>query len=327
MTADAPSDQDRSRVVMELGNNCVACGSDRTRGRYEVPETMYRTGDSFTYRECDVCGSLQIDTVPSDLAVHYDSGHYYSFAEPNPRLQRGWLRWAPTRVALRLNTDVYLRTGFGRGFSWARKAGIRPADRILDFGCGRGENLLMLSLLGYRHLLGADPFLDKSIEAAPGVPVLKQTHEELEGAFDWVMMHHSFEHIADPRALLASIQGILNKDGRVLIRMPVAGTLAWRKYGVDWAQLDAPRHLVLYTMDGFRQIAEECGFLLSDVFYDSDAFQFFGSELVRSGEAFVGRPTERFSAQQMAAWATEAERLNRTRDGDQACFILQSAQH
>jgi hypothetical protein len=198
MTADAPSDQDRSRVVMELGNNCVACGSDRTRGRYEVPETMYRTGDSFIYRECDVCGSLQIDTVPSDLAVHYDSDHYYSFAEPNPRLQRGWLRWPPTRVALRLNTDVYLRTGFGRGFSWARKAGIRP---------------------------------------------------------------------------------------------------------------------------------EECGFLLSDVFYDSDAFQFFGSELVRSGEAFVGRPTERFSAEQMAAWATEAERLNRTRDGDQACFILQSAQH
>ena len=288
---------------------------------------MFRTGDSFTYRECDVCGSLQIDTVPPDLAVHYDSDRYYSLAEPNQKFQRPWLRWTPTRFALRLNTGAYLRTGVGRGFSWARKAGIRPADRILDFGCGRGENLLMLHLLGYRNLLGADAYLDTSMEVAPGVPVLKATHKEIEGRFDWVMMHHSFEHIADPRALLTSVQGMLTNEGRVLIRMPVTGSWAWRKYGVNWAQLDSPRHLVLYTMDGFRQLAEECGFLLDDVFYDSDSFQFFGSELVRSGEAFVGRPTVRFSSQQMAAWAKEAERLNRTRDGDQACFVLRSAQH
>src|ERR1035438_6379952 len=78
MTAHAPSDRDSGRVVMELGDDCVACGSDRTRGRHDVPETMFRTGDSFTYRECDVCGSLQIDTVPPELAVHYDSDRYYS---------------------------------------------------------------------------------------------------------------------------------------------------------------------------------------------------------------------------------------------------------
>jgi SAM-dependent methyltransferase len=285
---------------------------------------MFRTGDSFTYRECDVCGSLQIDVVPPDLAVHYDSDHYYSFAEPDQRLQRRWLRWAPTRLALRLNTELYLRTGAGRGIPWARKAGIRPADRILDFGCGRGYFLLMLHLLGYKHLLGADAFLDASLEVAPGVSVLKATHQEVEGRFDWVMMHHSFEHIADPRALLTSVQEMLTSDGRVLIRMPVAGNFAWREYGVDWAQLDAPRHLALYTTDGFRRLAEECGFLLEDIFYDSDSFQFFGSEIVRSGGAYVGRPTEGFSAQQLAAWAKEAERLNRIHDGDQACFVLRS---
>ncbi len=327
MTIHAPSDREMGRFVMELGDDCVACGSDGTKGWHDVPETMFRTGDSFTYRECDVCGSLQIDTVPPDLAAHYDSDRYYSFAQPDQSLQRRWLRWTPTRLALRLNTEVYLRSGVGRGPSWARKARIRPADRILDFGCGQGENLLLLHLLGYRYLLGADAFLDKSREVAPGVPVLKATHQELDGHFDWVMMHHSFEHIADPRALLTSVQRMLTSDGRVLIRMPVTGGWAWRNYGVNWAQLDAPRHLVLYTIDGFRRIAEECGFLLDEIFYDSDSFQFYGSELVRSGEAFGGRPTERFSSQQMAMWAAEAERLNRTRDGDQACFVLRSAQH
>ena len=133
--------------------------------------------------------------------------------------------------------------------------------------------------------------------------------------------------VADPRALLASVQGMLSDDGRVLIRMPVTGGLAWRNYGENWVQLDAPRHLVLYTADGFRRIAEECGFLLDEVFYDSGTFQFWGSELVRSGEAHAGGPGDRFTSQQMAAWATEAERLNRALDGDQASFVLRSAQH
>ena len=130
MTTHVPSDRGRCGLVIELGDDCVACGSDRTRGRHDVSEAMFRTGDSFTYRECDVCGSLQIDTVPPDLAAHYDSDRYYSFAEPNQRLQRRWQRRTPARVALRLNTKVYLRTGVGRGPSWARRAGIRPADRI-----------------------------------------------------------------------------------------------------------------------------------------------------------------------------------------------------
>jgi SAM-dependent methyltransferase len=325
-TTHAPSDRGGGGLVTELGEDCVACGSVSTRGRHEVPEAMFRTGDSFTYRECDVCGSLQIDAVPPDLGAHYDSDRYYSFAEPNQRLRRRWLRGTPARLALRLNTEVYLRTGVGRGRPWARRAGIRPADRILDLGCGQGAGLLLLHLLGYRHLLGADPFLDLSRDVMPGAPVLKATHREIEGCFDWVMMHHSFEHVADPRALLASVRGLLADDGRVLIRMPVTGGWAWRNYRENWVQLDAPRHLVLYTADGFRRIAEECGFLLEDVFYDSGTFQFWGSELVRSGEAHAGGPGDRFTARQMAAWATEAERLNRALDGDQACFVLRSAQ-
>ena len=325
MATHAPSDRSGDRPVTEIGDDCVACGSDRTRGRRDVPEAMFRTGDWFTYRECDDCGSLQIDTVPPDLTAHYDSDRYYSLTEPNQRPRRRWLRRPPARVALRLNTEVYLRTGVGRGPSWARRAGIRPSNRILDVGCGQGGNLLLLHLLGYRHLLGADPFLEKSREVAPGVPVLKATHEELEGRFDWVMMHHSFEHVADPHALLASVRGMLTDDGRLLIRMPVTGGWAWRNYGVNWVQLDAPRHLVLYTIDGFRRIAKECGFLLDDVFYDSGTFQFWGSELVRSGEAHAGGPSNRFTSQQMAAWATEADRLNRALDGDQAGFVLRLA--
>jgi SAM-dependent methyltransferase len=309
----------------ELGDNCIACGSDQIRAKHDVPEAMFRTGEFFVYRECAGCGTLQIGTVPPDLAAYYDTDRYYSFAEPKRKLRQRWLRRLPARAALRLNTEMYLRAGIGRGQPWARRARIWPADRILDLGCGQGETLLLLRVLGYRHLVGADPFVDESREILPGVPVLKAAHGELAGRFDWVMMHHSFEHVADPRALLGSVRDLLDSNGRVLIRMPVASGLAWRTYGVDWVQLDAPRHLVIYTVDGFRLLAAECGFAVDDVFYDSWAFQFWGSELVRSGEAHAGGPGARFTSRQMAAWDAEAGRLNRALDGDQAGFVLRLA--
>lgn len=313
--------------MIELGDNCIACGSDQTRDRHIVPEAMYRTGESFAYRECGVCSSLQIEKVPADLGNYYNLDSYYSFAAPDQKLQRRWLRVPPMRLAMRLNTELYLRTGSGKGLPWAKMAGIRPNDRILDIGCGGGNALLVLYLLGYRHLLGADPFLDATRELLPGVSLLKATHEELDGRFEWVMMHHTFEHIADPRALLTSVRRILTSDGRVLIRIPVSGTWAWRHYGADWVQIDAPRHMVLYTVEGFRRIIEECGFLLERVVYDSHTLQFCGSELVRAGERLhKTNSADHFTAEQMAVWTAEAERLNRALDGDQACFVLKLSQ-
>ena len=82
MATYAPSDQGSGHPGAELGDGCVACGSDRVRAWHDVPEAMFRTGGCFTYRECDTCGSLQIDAVPADLAAYYDPARYYSFAGP-----------------------------------------------------------------------------------------------------------------------------------------------------------------------------------------------------------------------------------------------------
>jgi SAM-dependent methyltransferase len=310
-------------VTIELGDNCVACGSGRAGDRHIVPEAMDRTGESFAYRECGACSTLQIETVPADLGDYYKQDSYYSFAGPPPKFRRGWLRVPPVRLALRLNTELYLRTGLGKGMPWVKAAGLRPDDRILDIGCGGGTLLFMLHVFGYRHLRGADPFLDATRELLPGVSLLKATHQELDGRFEWVMLHHTFEHVADPRALLASVRRVLASDGRVLIRIPVAGTWAWRHYKTDWVSLDAPRHMVLYTIDGFRRIIEDCGFQLERVFYDSQNFQFWGSELVRTGEKHgKADPARHFTAAQLTEWSAESERLNQALDGDQACFIL-----
>lgn len=303
---------------------CTVCGPGTERTECTVDEGMFRTGESFTYFECGRCGSLQIASVPEDLGKYYDTDEYYSFKDHSKGMDRGWLRLWPARAALRANTVLYLRTGRGRGVPWTRAAGLRVDDRILDFGCGAGDNLLKMHLYGFTHLEGADPFLPEDVDVAPGVHLRKKTHIDLEGQHDWVVMHHSFEHLPDPHEMLRSARRVLAPNGRILIRMPIMGRAAWRQYGVNWAQIDPPRHLVLYTPEGIKALAEAEGFRVVKMFYDSTAFQFWGSECVAAGKphsAGVGAFTEA----QIAGWTAEARRLNTAHDGDQAGIVLGEA--
>src|SRR3954447_7032332 len=67
------------------------------------------------------------------------------------RLARWTRRWAPT-------SDANVR----RAAAFTRRAGIDSFDDpILDVGCGwRADNLAALRKVGFRRLLGIDPFLE-----------------------------------------------------------------------------------------------------------------------------------------------------------------------
>lgn len=209
----------------------------------------------------------------------------------------------------------------GRGYEWARQAGIRTSDRILDIGSGAGASLFLLHLYGSRDLVGSDPFLPEDRELAPGLLVLKQHHGDISGEYDWITMNHAFEHVPDPRAVLRSMQRLLRPRGRVLVRMPVMGQYAWRKYRTNWAQIDAPRHLVLYTAPAVQQLADSEGLRVERTFYDSTGFQFWGSECADMGRPHAGASAT-FSRGRLRAWAAQAQRLNRSAEGDQAGFVL-----
>jgi predicted SAM-dependent methyltransferase len=142
------------------------------------------------------------------------------------------------------------------------------------------------------------------------------------------MLHHSFEHLPDPLASLTDIHRLLPAGKFCLIRLPLSA-FAWEKYGVDWVQLDPPRHLFLFTERAFRGLAEQAGFEVAKVVYDSEAFQFFGSEqyardIAMNDElAFRGDFSKSiFTEEQMRRWEREAELLNGENRGDQACFYL-----
>jgi len=302
-------------------------------------EMMFGTAETFPYFQCAGCGCLQIVEVPADLERHYPPG-YYSFSGGEPPTDPRWRRWLKTqrvRSALsgrgslnRLLAPLVSVPGEIQG--WMTQLGATQQSRVLDVGCGKGDLLRKLATLGFASLLGADPFVASDLKHPDGVVVRKARLEDLQGQFDVIMLHHSFEHMPDPYAVLKEVKRLLAPGGGLLLRIPLCSSEAYRTYGTDWVQLDAPRHLFLHTEGSLRSLAKRAGFRVDSVVYDSTAFQFWGSEQYRKGIPLfspssyaVDQSAAPFSPTQVDAWERRARELNARAEGDQACFALRVA--
>jgi len=318
---------------------CRICGNAQGNAAHFPLEMMFGSREAFEYLECARCGCLQIATIPADLGRHYPSEGYYSYKRPKDKRDPAWLlalrrqrtrhwlgEFSPVGAAL---AAVSKRN---EHFDWFRRAGVRLDSRILDVGCGAGKLLLQLQRDGFRSLLGADPFLEKDLDYGNGVRILRRGIETLEGEFDFLMLHHSFEHMPDGAAALAGLRRRMAPGATLLVRIPVADCHARRKYGVNWMAWDAPRHLYLHTRQSMALLAEGAGLRIAEVTWDSNVQQFSSSELYLRGVPYVehgkyrpgGRP-DAFTGEQWAAWAREAEDLNRRGEGDTACYYLRAA--
>jgi predicted SAM-dependent methyltransferase len=135
------------------------------------------------------------------------------------------------------------------------------------------------------------------------------------------MMHHAFEHMDHPDKVLVKIKELLKPTGRLLIRIPVANSYAWRKYHTQWFQLDSPRHIFLHTTASINLLAQQAGLTVDHIKYDSTFVQFASSEKYLLNLPFSD-DFSMFSKKQMKYFSNEAKRLNSIGDGDSACFYF-----
>jgi len=308
---------------------CRICGTEGRHRTLEAREMMFGMLDAFEYFQCGACECLQITTVPADLSRYYPD-NYYSKEAPLPERApwpRDWVRRAGSALRLRAaNPGRHKRREI---FDWLRTARVGYRSAILDVGCGRGRLLHDLWLDGFRDLTGADPFIDAPLAYDNGIRVRKATLEQVQGSYDLIMMHHSFEHVPEPLAVLRAAAERLRPGGCVLIRVPLASSHAFRTYGASWFQLDAPRHLYLHTPRSLHHLALHAGLSIGKVIYDSKASQFWGSEQYLRG-IWHRAPTSHgenpdasvFTAAQIRHCERQSRRLNAEQDGDAAAFFL-----
>lgn len=311
--------------------SCKICGNQTGNKVYEAKEMMFGLKEVFQYMECGQCKSIQLLSAPEDMSKYYPDNYYsYNGNSESSTIQQSFLKTVKRNMKKSL-LDYYLSgegligrlltPKFSSYYPWIKQGTMSSNSRILDIGCGSGELLLRMYNDGFRNLTGADPYIREQINYECGVVVLKKEVHELTQTYDVVMMHHAFEHMPDPQAILNEVNRILAPGGQVIIRIPIGDCYAWKKYGVDWVQLDAPRHFFLHTPESMELLAKNAGLVLEDILYDSFYLQFTGSEQYRKG---IPLRDERkvFSESEIRAYNEEAAKLNETKQGDQACFYL-----
>jgi len=312
-------------VPFNVGDTtCAACGIEGAFRRFAAREMMFGWRHDFTYVECPRCGTLQIDVPPSNLADYYPSDYYslmapaVDIAGPNPvrRVAGRWLLSSRSRLASRIVRGTFLH--------WMKLGAVRLSSWVLDIGCGNGELLCRMRLWGFEHLVGIDPHMagERDLE---GLSLRRLELREVASHFDLIMLHHVLEHLPSPVDTLKEVRERLRPGGRVLIRLPLAGSVPAREYGADWFHLDAPRHLVVPSLAGMRNLAHRAGLSIVHTEFDSSALSFRMSEAYRGGVA-LKEITADPPAEQVRAWQVRAEALNQSGDADWGLFVLEAAQ-
>lgn len=321
--------------------DCRICGNAAGNKCYEVREMMFGTHETFTYYQCGKCECLQIAEIPTDVSRYYPA-NYYSYSSPKTlQVSTGLLK---TFIRRSLVRHVIERKGilgqilsvFPSSHYWniegLRKlshAHITRNSRILDVGSGVGTFLQRLRAAGFENLLGIDAYIENAIEYENGLKIDKKSIADVDTQWDLVMFHHSLEHFPDQFETLRAAERLLTDGGTCLVRIPTVSSFAWEHYRVNWVQIDAPRHFYLHSIQSVKRVVEKVGLRLDKVLYDSNDFQFWGSEQylegipLKSERSYAENPARSiFSAGDIKAFKKRARTLNRQERGDQAAFYL-----
>lgn len=322
---------------------CRICGNGTGNRSHLAREMMFGLRDAFEYLECGRCGCLQVAEIPADLARYYPDT-FGSLCALRDRRPAPWMRWLWRR---RARYALGERVTFGRvasrllqhpkigiwgepdPFTWLRRCGAGLDARILDVGCGTGSLLLALRDYGFTRSAGVDPMLPRTLRYSGGVRIHGGPLADVPGPFDVVMFHHCLEHVPDLLETLGEAGDRLAPDCWAIIRTPMVGGHAWRAYGIDWVQLDAPCHRHIPTLRSMRHLAQQAGLEIVAIEWNSFAVQFWGSEQYRLGiplmderSHLVSQSISPFERAQIESGEARARELNAKGDGDSTCFYL-----
>jgi SAM-dependent methyltransferase len=293
-------------------------------------------GDSFEYQRCGKCGSMQLQNPPEDFSRYYPNENYYSFnleqktpiADTLQRAKASYLLYGKNVILGSLLSIGYKMPDY---YQWMKATGARRNDAILDVGCGNGSLLSKLATIGFTNLTGIDPFIDADAMLG-NIKILKKEIYDLEQPFDLIMMHHSLEHMFKPLDALQKAHALLKKSGTLLVRIPIMGKYGWQHYGTLWCGLDAPRHIFIPSEEAFKLLAQQAGFQLAKLEYDSSDYVIWSSEQYMRGiplhapnSRMVSKKASIFSKEEIKLFRKTIAAENRKDNGDTAAFYLKKA--
>lgn len=146
-----------------------------------------------------------------------------------------------------------------------RFSGVFKSGRILDVGCGKGENLPPpLVPFGVEISKNLSQIADKAMRARGGLCIHGNAVDGVKSFdsqfFDGVLLRSFLEHETKPLPLLIGLNRILKTDGIVYIRVPNFSSLNRRVMGRKWCGFRYPDHVNYFSMKSLSRMADKAGF-------------------------------------------------------------------
>lgn len=255
---------------------CRLCFSNETE-IHRCKEFMFNTLAEFDYIECRMCGSVSIKEIPENMTPYY-SNNYYSMHQLTPEITE---RKRFKKLTYKLKKELAAKE-VDKTFEYKVLASMKPKleDKICDVGCGSGHLIYHMKNLGYKNIIGNDPFLEADIVYPNGLVIQKKKLSEVHEKFDLIMFNHSLEHVENPGKYLRLAKERLNPKGKILVRIPIIG-YNWHVYKQYWFGLDAPRHFHLFSVKGLSIVAKQQGLKIQEINYDSCLAGIVNSEIYK----------------------------------------------
>lgn len=309
---------------------CPICENDIVEdSEFIVKELQMGLREEFKYVECSHCGCLFLKDMPQDMSKYYDKN--YAPHQNKDNLKNNFIN---KMVGLYLS-DYFLISKI------VPKSKVPPIanlinnltsnnlldknSSILDVGCGRGDFLNYFKKGGFKDLTGIDLFIDDE-NIMEGINLIQTSLEDFNSQrkFDLIISNHAFEHMDNQLVNLKCFEKLVKDSGLILLRVPVKGKFIWDRYGVNWYQIDAPRHLFLHTLKSFECLCNKTNLIIENVIFDSSYLMFTDSEKYMRDISMRDKEWNefQFDDNEMQYFKEQASILNKANDADQAIFIL-----